>query len=98
MPDQPAKRVLQATGRTVAHIWFETERTRTMRREEERHLAFHVGRLLTAEGFAAMEWKHFGMQLEVKAAECVLLGGIHQLTMCFFAFFAQRHFSAPRWL
>ncbi|GAC1428970.1 MAG: hypothetical protein NVSMB6_28590 [Burkholderiaceae bacterium] len=67
MPDQPSKRVLQAIGQAVAHIWFDTERTRMMRREERQHLAYHIGRLLSGEGTAAMEWEHFGIELEVEA-------------------------------
>jgi hypothetical protein len=65
---QPDKRVLQANGRTVAHIWFDTDRTRMMRREERQHLAYHIGRLLSGEATAAMEWKHFGIDLEIEAA------------------------------
>ncbi len=82
----------------MAHIWFDTRRTRQMCPQERQHLAYHVGRLLTGEGSAAMEGEHFGIQLEFEAAERVVLGGIHQLTECFSAFFPQRHFSAPRWL
>ena len=67
MADQTSARVLKAVGRTVAHIWFDTERTRGMRREEREHLAYHIGRLLTGEGTAAMEWQHLGIELEVEA-------------------------------
>ena len=51
----------------MAHIWFDTEQTRIMRREERQHLAYHIGRLLSGEATAAMEWEHFGIELEVEA-------------------------------
>ena len=41
--------------------------TRMMRREERQHLAYHIGRLLSGEGTAAMEWEHFGLKIEVEA-------------------------------
>ena len=67
MPDKRPKRVLRANGLSVAHVWFDTERTRMMRREERLHLAYHIGRLLSGEDTAAMEWEHFGFKLEVEA-------------------------------
>ncbi|GAC1576744.1 MAG: hypothetical protein NVS3B5_08450 [Sphingomicrobium sp.] len=67
MPNERPKRVLKAAGRSVAHIWFDTKRTGMMRREERQHLAYHIGRLLSGEGTAAMEWEHFGIELEVEA-------------------------------
>ena len=67
MPDLPSKRVLHASGLSVAHIWFDSERTRMMRREERQHLAYHIGLLLSGEGTAAMEWEHFGFNIEVEA-------------------------------
>ncbi len=66
MASQPVKRVLRANSRTVAHLWFDTDRTRMMRREERQHLAYHIGRLMTGEGTAAMEWEHFGIELEIR--------------------------------
>ena len=67
MPNQPTRLVLRASGRSVAHIWFDTERTGAMRREEREHIAYHIVRLLSGEGSAAMEWEHFGIALEVEA-------------------------------
>jgi len=66
MPNQPTKRVLKASGRSVAHIWFDTERTRAMRREKREHIAYHIDGLLLGEGTAAMEWEHFGIAIEVE--------------------------------
>ena len=62
-----SKRVLKASGATVAHMWFNTDRTSMMRTEERDHLAYHIGRLLSGEGTAAMEWEHFGIAVEVEA-------------------------------
>ena len=67
MSDPSSRRVLQATGQSVAHICFDTERTRMMRREERQHLAYHIGRLVSGERTAAMEWEHFGIDLEAEA-------------------------------
>ena len=66
MPNQPSKRVLKASGRSVAHIWFDTERTNRLRPEERQHIAYHIGRLRSGEGTAAMEWEHFGIGIEVE--------------------------------
>lgn len=62
-----SKRVLKATGQTVARIRFDAGRTAGMRGDERHQIAYHVARLLAGEGTAASEWEHFGITIEVEA-------------------------------
>ena len=57
---------LKATGRSVAVIHFDAERTALLRREEVEHLAYHVSQLLTGQPTAGGEWQHLGLLIELE--------------------------------